>query len=158
MDVRDCEVRLLYFLAIASSIGRLVWRLGNVLNVVCLCRGRGAGGGDDGLGVVLGSTSVTLVIVCRSRGIIEGDPASFQTWKIAPSIKAGSTDWTPIDGSVRKLQSGVLCYRAPLTRQTLQQHIHAVQRELVAVAQAERESCDIELEEEEWCETNKNVG
>ncbi len=144
---------------IASSIGRLVWRLGNALNVVCLCRGRGAGGGGgDDLGVVLGSTSVTLVIDCRSRGIIEGDPASFQTWKITPSIKAGSTDWTPIDGSVRKLKSGVLCYRVQLTRQTLQQHIHAIQCQLIAVAQTQRKSCDIKLEEEKWCETNENVG
>ena len=110
LDERDCGGRLLYFLVIASSIGRAVWRLGKVKIVVCLCRGRGADGGGEDLEVDLGSTSVTLVICCRSRGIMEGDPASFQTWKIAPSIKPGSTDWTPIDA--RKLNSGVLCYRA----------------------------------------------
>ena len=158
LDERDCEDRLLYFLAIASSIGRPVWRLGKVLSVVCLCRSRGAGGGDEGLGVDLGSTSVTLVICCRSSGIVEGDPASFQTWKIAPSIKPGSTDWTPVDA--RKVNSGVLCYRADslLTRQTLQQDIHAIQRQLVTVAESEGKSCDIKLEEEKWCETNENVG
>jgi len=101
LALRGGKLRFLYFLVVASSMGCAVWRLGNVLTSVCLCRGRGAGGGggvDDGFGVDLGSTSVSLVIDCKSRGIVEVDPASFQTWKITPSIKAGSTDWTPIEG------------------------------------------------------------
>lgn len=92
LALRDGKLRLLYFLVVLSSIGCGFWRLGNGLILVCV----------DGSGwvclVCLGSTSVTLVIGCSSRGMIEGDPASFQTWKIAPSIKPGSTDWTPIHG------------------------------------------------------------
>jgi alpha-D-ribose 1-methylphosphonate 5-triphosphate synthase subunit PhnI len=44
------------------------------------------------------------------------------------------------------------------TRQTPQQHIHAIQRQLVAVAQTQRKSGDIKLEEEKWCETDQDIG
>lgn len=101
---------------VASSIGWAVWRLGNALTLVCLQSGSGAGGG---FGVGLGSTSVTLVIGSRSTGIMEGDPASFQTWNITPADKPGSTDWTPIQGRNREGKemvnsgySGVLGRRA----------------------------------------------
>ena len=44
------------------------------------------------------------------------------------------------------------------TRQTPQQRIHAIERQLVAVAQTQRKSGDIKLEEEKWRETDQNVG
>ena len=51
-------------------------------------------------------------------------------------------------------------YRATDTHtwQTPQQHIYAIQRQLVAVAQTQRKSCDIKLEEKKWRETDQNIG
>jgi len=36
--------------------------------------------------------------------------------------------------------------------------VHAIERQLVAVAQTQRKSCDIKLKEEKWRETDENVG
>jgi hypothetical protein len=83
--------------------------------------------------------------------MMEGDPASFQTWKIAPSVKPGSTDWTPIH---RQFWGPRLTSHTGRTRQTPQQRMHAIEGQLVAVAQTQRKSCNIELEEEKWCEAD----
>jgi hypothetical protein len=175
LALRDGRLRFLYCLClvVGSPLGCAVWRLGNALTLVCLHNGSGAGGGGDGLGVGLGSTSVTLVIGCRSPGTMEGDAASFQTWKITPSVKPGPTDWTPIQGDKGHwsiLASSVTkphdirqptshrritrITRITRTGQAPQQRIHAIERQLVAIAQTQRKSCDVKLEEEKWCEAD----